>query len=355
MELLSLRSVSLLAFGVCALSASASVGGYKLTDLGFPGGGGATGINSFGQVALTAGNGPFNTRAYEYSGGVSTLLGPSNLGSSAYEINDSGVVAGSIQVAPNGASHGALFSGGSVIDLAGTGAAFAISNNGKVTGVGNGQAFLYSGGTTTYLGALPGGSLSTGYDVNNAGTVVGYAETKYGGNTYYHAMSSTGGVMTDLGTLGSTSPGYGSVARGINNSGTIVGYYTSPTYSGGNGFYYSGGVMHALTGLYTLGCSAEAINDVGRIVGTSTVLSGQRAVIYDGGVAVDLNKKVVPSTATGWTLRWAYDINNKGQIVGLGEYGGQYRAFLLTPVPEPGTWAALCLGAVALMRRRRKA
>jgi len=356
MKLQSFRSISLLAFGLSALSASASVSNYKLTDLGFPGfNGGASGINSTGQVAITDGNGPFDTRAYRYSSGTNTLLGPTNLGSSAYDINDSGTVVGSIQVAPNGSSHAAIFSGGTVTDLAGTSFASSISNNGKITGSGNGQAFLYSGGTTTYLGALPGGAISTGYGVNNAGTVVGVAETKVGGNTLYRAFSSTGGVMTDLGTLGSTAPGYSSTARAVNNSGTVVGYYTSPTYSSGNGFYYSGGAMHPLTGLYTLGCTAYGINDSGRIVGTSAVLSGQRAVVYDNGIAVDLNKKVVPSTATGWVLRWAYDINSKGQIVGIGEYGGQYRSFLLTPVPEPGTWAVLGLGTLAVLRRRRKA
>ncbi len=356
MKLQSLRSASLLAFSLTALSASAGVGSYKLTDLGFPGGSGAEGINNLGQVAISAGNGPFNSRAYEYSGGTSTLLGPTNLGSNAFAINDSGVVAGSIQVAPNGASHAALFSGGSVIDLAGTSFATSISNTGKVTGVGNGQAFLYSGGTTTYLGALPGGTaVSTGYGVNDAGTVVGYAETKIGGTTLYHAFKYSGGTMTDLGSLGPNQGGYGSVARAINNSGTIVGYYTAPTIANGNGFYYSGGAMHPLTGLYTLGSTAYAINDSGRIVGASAVLSGVRAVIYDNGVAVDLNKKLIPTTPTGWVLRYAYDINNTGQIVGVGDFGGQTRAFLLTPVPEPGTWAVLGLGAAALLRRRRKA
>ena len=81
------------------------------------------------------------------------------------------------------------------------------------------------------------------------------------------------------------------------------------------------------------------------------------AFLYDGGPSfIDLNTVLEPTSGAGWTLNVALDINNFGQIVGTGSFGGVDHAFLLTPVPEPSTWA-LMLGGLALLaglaRRRR--
>jgi hypothetical protein len=40
----------------------------------------------------------------------------------------------------------------------------------------------------------------------------------------------------------------------------------------------------------------------------------------------------------------AGDINDHGQIVGVGITGGQRHAFLLTPIPEPSTVTLFALG-----------
>ena len=49
------------------------------------------------------------------------------------------------------------------------------------------------------------------------------------------------------------------------------------------------------------------------------------------------------------------DINNLGQISGTGTINGATRAFLLTPVPEPETYAMMLAGLSVLgfMRRRK--
>ena len=51
------------------------------------------------------------------------------------------------------------------------------------------------------------------------------------------------------------------------------------------------------------------------------------------------------------------DINNRGQIIAYGYRPGQQswegERFLLEPVPEPATVAALAVGTLTLLRRRR--
>ena len=67
---------------------------------------------------------------------------------------------------------------------------------------------------------------------------------------------------------------------------------------------------------------------------------------------LDLNDLV--DLPAGWTLTYAADINDAGQIVGHGIKNGLKRAYLLTPIPEPCTLVLLCMGAALYPRRRRR-
>ena len=58
----------------------------------------------------------------------------------------------------------------------------------------------------------------------------------------------------------------------------------------------------------------------------------EHAFIFDTEKGIrDLNNLLDPQT--GWTLTFARDINNSGQIVGYGEVNGERRGFILTPIP----------------------
>ena len=84
------------------------------------------------------------------------------------------------------------------------------------------EAFLYSQGTVTGLGTLGGKNSEANGISSNSGQVVGSSGTSSGAT---HAFLDKNGTMTDLGTLG----GNFSDATAINDVGQIVGYSTVGT------------------------------------------------------------------------------------------------------------------------------
>ena len=83
---------------------------------------------------------------------------------------------------------------------------------------------------------------------------------------------------------------------------------------------------------------AYDINTSGQVLGRAYNASGKsRALLWENGAMYELDDLIPYSS--GWDLKYAYGINDVGQIVGAGQHSGQYRAFLLTPIPEP---SAIC-------------
>lgn len=131
-----------------------------------------------------------------------------------------------------------------------------------------------------------------------------------------NAASTTSYIIHDLGTLGSPGPFGGppySSAHAINGNGQIVG--ESDTDDAHHPFLWESG---SLRDLGTLGGGwgvAWDINDLGQVVGTSTVAAGrQHAFFWDGGVMRDLG-----TLSGGYSM--ATRINGVGQV--LGESDGQ--------------------------------
>ena len=125
-----------------------------------------------------------------------------------------------------------------------------------------------------------------------------------------------GTTAIDLGTL---EGGYSSEASGINNAGLVVGYSSS-------------------AGVH---------------------LDTHHATLWNGATAIDLNSLLDAGTvSTGWVLSEATGINDNGWIVGNAHNtnSGADHAFLLTPIPEPETYAMLLagLGLMGFMLHRRK-
>jgi len=214
--------------------------------------------------------------------------------------------------------------------------AYAINNLGQITGFAQTpsseeHAFRYSGGVMTDIGSLLGPDLlySFGYGINDVGHVAG---TAYDINYYTpHAFFYNGSTAVEIGNVN----GEGSFGLAINNGDHIVGHLITNGWFR-HAFHYFGGVT---TDLGTLGGNysyALGINNSNVIVGGSFIDAADtvyHAFVTVNNTLVDLNTQI-DETGAGWTLVEARAINDAGQIVGVGTYGGQARAFLLNPAPR---------------------
>jgi probable HAF family extracellular repeat protein len=213
--------------------------------------------------------------------------------------------------------------------------AVSINNAGQITGYGEtttrDHAFRYSGGTMTDIGTSlpPNLPNSYGLSINDAGHIVGIAYDVFFTST--HAFFYNGSTGSDIGNLGVI----GASALAINNNDQIAGYSNITNFYV-HAFRYSGGMMHDLGTLGGHYSYAISMNNSNVIVGGSFVDTND--VIYHAFVAVsnsvaDLNSEL-DGSGNGWTLVEARGINDSGQIIGVGEFGGANHAFVLNPVPE---------------------
>ncbi len=111
-------------------------------------------------------------------------------------------------------------------------------------------------------------------------------------------------------------------------------------------FLYTNGKIQDLGTLGGYISIGQAINDAGEIVGESSFTTAFHTVdafIYENGQMQDLNDLIDPALKI--TLTSATGINSSGQIVAN---AGNSAAYLLTPVPEPGTCWMLAAAALVM-------
>lgn len=164
-----------------------------------------------------------------------------------------------------------------------------------------------------------------GADINDAGVVVGTAQTSLiVGNRGFVAVGTT---MTPLSILAGADPELSAGAVAINNAGQIVGFSPSVTGAGHAVLWSSAGVIQDLGTLGGTTSEAVDINASGQVIGKSLIADAStHYFLWSSGTGMqDLNTMLGPVTGV-------VEINDAGQIIGTyTAAGGASHAFLYTP------------------------
>lgn len=187
------------------------------------------------------------------------------------------------------------------------------------------------------LPPYPGDSTSAATAINEQGQIVGISgecDVAVGRRSATHAILWDGDRVTDLGNIGGS---FWHTPMAINNRGDVVGFGNPPDGD------LDGDSLRAFLwtrqgGIRDLGkfsgdafSQALDINDRGQIVGVSCAAACQ-AVLWQDGVPVKLQDLVEPGFADHlWSAR---SINEEGQITGrLIEQGtGNFVTYVATPI-----------------------
>ncbi len=149
-----------------------------------------------------------------------------------------------------------------------------------------------------------------------------------------HALLWEKGKMTDLGSLGGTGHGFGTIALNMNSKGQIVGNSDLPGDTTNHAFLWT-----QETGMQDLGTlpgdfisAGLAVNDSTQVVGVSLDPNfNLRAYLWENGQITALNDLI--DADSRWNLLLACSINSSGEIVGLAlnKNTGEFHACLAAP------------------------
>lgn len=314
---------------------------YTVTDLGV---GNAVAINNSGTVVINDGN-----QARVVIG--QTVATIPNI-TTAYSINDSGIVAGSTLaqaiVLQDTVNAIKLFQDSSqpqnglrVVD------SLAVNNSNRLTGS---LTYEIQAGSTQYVRyPVPsgtGGSGSDGFnkrrfDINESGFSAG----SYSVERFIFGVppsfiqrrlraalfgSDESVVLLDARDPGDLAGTPLSEAKALNDLNHAVGYMAAVPDGPVRAFWFDGSTVEDLGTLGGTTSRALGINNSDQIVGEAAATDGlNRAFFWESGMMIDLNSAI--PAGSGWVLRSAKAINENGQIVGNGVFQGIERVFLLSP------------------------
>lgn len=360
---------SIAAVAVCLApflaTAQSSTPSYSLLHLG--GGLGAfTGMamNNRGMVAGYVGDYQSRQAAVWDGTQLRLLSAPPGSQSIGQDINNAGVVVGSTEFYLGSSSferYATVWSEAGAATTLGSGDAWAINNSGSIA-FGNrinqsaDGLLLHANGQ---LETTPGIRRAT--SMNERGDVIGDAFSSNGTSALWDGESTT---------FLKAPVWYATWGLGINNRGTVVG---ALEWLPGDGFVqfatgafvWDGQDYRILDGFDGFSFDAAwSINNRGQIVGDSApcvVLpwgnrecEQTRGVLWEGNSFFDLNQ-LLDQSGAGYRIVSAHDINDRGQIMADAiDQSGQRSTVVLTPVPEPTTYALMACGLAMLVVRFRR-
>lgn len=336
--------------GALTSNAQAAAPVYRFVDLGSMDGVinmTATGINNLGQVIGYGSTESGEKRAFSWRAGQGlTNLGAPQGAVSVYTggINDAGTAVMNALFVNSVTGVSSLDgytwnqdSGFAILNSAGAGSAWGINKAGQIAGIAtigdHEQAAIWSNGSYSLLPGLGSDDIrSAAYQLNDKGEVIGYVRNSTGN----HAVIWRNGQISEVVEL----PGAEETGLvDISSSGRIVGF-SSMWYMN----YEPIQIMPGANQVESMGMGGQIYEATG--INNAGVIIGYRAMSFDydntfywsqetGGVS--MTSLIDPATlpAGGMELQQLFDINDKGQIVGNAIFGGQYRAVLLDPVPQP--------------------
>lgn len=213
------------------------------------------------------------------------------------------------------------------------------------------RTFLYDNGQVMDVGA---GSFSFPQDMNESGQIIGGLGSG-GGSTSF--LYSQGEVTRIVGFPSS----YSTAVVDINDRGQVLGHTAELPMGDGRSasFIFSDGQVRLLPD--RVGFPLH-LNELGHVVGLFGTGGGVNAFFYsdDDGRFTDLTQWLMASfddVASVGSDGASILLNDLGQIALPATLdNGQWTIFVLTPIPEPATYALMLTGAgvlAAIARRRR--
>jgi hypothetical protein len=311
---------------------------YDITDLGVAPG--TPYVNAINEKGIAVG--AMGHRAIRYDGLLDRLEGPSEFSrDEATGINDGApeIICGRVNVAPSLSEKASLWINEKYVDLhkqlnASSSSAADVNDKGIVLGSADSKPVRFHT-DTQQLEILPlgGEEYCMPHAINTHGNFVGWIALPsdpvgvpflYDGATHLlptpFAAASAGARLD------------------VNDSDVVVGTYHATSDGTPHAFRYEHHNNQKLVDLHPSefqSSYAHGINNQNEVVGSVTDKKGTWATIWTVEEGMRKLNSLLADPVNEWVLIEAYDINDKGQIVGYGTNAGQLRGFLLTPVPTP--------------------